>query len=91
MNEMIQLQLPQQGRWLFLPRPWLQASAGDVIENVRRECGGGERHDCRFACRTSTATGTGALFVKGTIEHPEHAPIELPYWYRVAPRYELPI
>jgi len=87
MDEMIPLELPRQGNLLFLPRPWLQVCADTVVERSRQRYRTGEQRDCRFAHRSET----GDLFVKGAIEYPEHASIDLAYWYRVIPRYELPV
>src|SRR5215204_3890578 len=71
----------EQHELLLLPRPWLRVDASDVIEREPlRICD--ESYVCAQLYRVR-GIKRARIFVKGSIEHPEHEPILLPYWHQV--------
>jgi hypothetical protein len=69
----------RQGEWFFLPRPWLEVNAKEVLENEPIRRGAGKPHICRHLYRT----GGEAVYVSS--EHPNGLSY---HQYRHLPRKE---
>jgi hypothetical protein len=82
MNSGIHSVPTRHGDWLFLPRPWLRFDEGAVLRHETiGDCDG---HVCESLCRLQLGgAGTSKVYAKGSISHPDHETIWLPYWHQV--------
>lgn len=76
----------RQGEWFFLPRPMMHV--GDLaVANGRLVRGAGKPHRVDWIYQPA---GRDETFVRGEVQHPDHATLHLQVWHRVVQNNEAP-
>nr|MDO8111805.1 hypothetical protein [Candidatus Sigynarchaeota archaeon] len=81
--------IKRQGEWFFIPAtPVEEESIATEKAMITRHCGIGNRTGPRAHLAEELVTTRLGTFVRGSIRHPDHRPVELHSWFRVVANRE---